>query len=98
MVGVNPGAANEAVFADTRGAYFWVAAKATSDGEFRQLIEADIAARGMSVDEVSDVMRGEDAMKKRQNAEIDWEVMIRAAEGAAGLYIDKHFYIYLARD
>lgn len=94
MVGVNPGIANQAVYGDTKGAYFWVAAAAQNQDHFRWLVKTELSRRGLSLAEVSDVMLAEDARTNRLNADIDWQSMITGAMTTRGLFIGSHFFIY----
>jgi hypothetical protein len=94
MLGLNPGPANQAVFGDPKGVYFWVAGCATSERAFHRLIEAEMSRRGLSLDEVSDVMRAEDAYERRRGAEIDWTKLLAAAEPTPSLFIDPTLYFY----
>jgi hypothetical protein len=94
MLGVKPGAANKAVFGDTKGVYFWVAGRAQSEGDFRHLVESEISRRGLSLGEVADVMLADDALKERRGADMDWNQLISSAEAASGLAIDPDFYFY----
>ncbi len=94
MLGVNPSSANQAVYGDTKGAYFWVAGRANSEDDFRLLIGTEMSRRGLSLAEVSDVMRGVDAIRERQGAEIDWKQMIDRAKASPGLVLGDDFFIY----
>ena len=94
MLGVNPGAANKAVFGDTKGVFFWVAGRANSEHDFRRLIESEISRRGLSLDEVSNVMRAEQALTERRGADIDWGQLITEANASPNLAIDQDFSFY----
>jgi hypothetical protein len=98
MLGFNPGAANQAVFGDTQGLFVWVAGRATSEGDFRRLIDAETARLGLSLSEVADVMLGEEAVKERRTAEMDWERLIASGMASAGLALDDTYYFYRERD
>lgn len=98
MVGVKPSIANKALYGASKGAYFWVAGRAKNEKSFRQSVGMELARRGLRLDEVSDVMLGEDAVKKRRGADIDWDRLIASARDSPGIVIDSQYFIYEQAD
>ena len=56
MLGINPGPANRAMFGDPKGVYVWVGARAEDEAQFREIIGAELSRKGLSLNEVTDVM------------------------------------------
>jgi hypothetical protein len=98
MLGINPGTANQAVFGNTQGLYVWVAGRATSESDFRRLIDTEAARLGLGLSGVADVMLGAKALKERRSAEMYWEQLIARGMASPGLALDDTYYFYETRD
>ena len=94
MLGIDPGTANLATFGETKGLYVWVAARARNEAEFCDLIETEASSRGLSVNDIADVMLADVALKERPGADIDWKRLIASAIATHGLALDSTYFVY----
>jgi hypothetical protein len=94
MLGFKPSIANQAVFGDIKGVYVWAAGCAHTEGEFRRVVEDDSSRRGLSLDEVADVMPAEKAVRNRPGADVNWDALIAGAKQTPGIFLDSTYYFY----
>jgi hypothetical protein len=90
--------ANQQVFGDTKGVYFWVAGRGKTEGDFRRLIQTELANQGLSLDEVAEVMLAEKGLKEEHPTVNEWKHLIAGAKASPSLVMGSNFYFYEERD